>query len=293
MGIAGRLDVDLRDAYLRRLDLEPEPPSADALRRLHRRHVERVPYETLWIHSGERWGIDPAESVARIARTDRGGYCFHLNGALSELLASLGYSVHRHVGGVHGPAGPATAELTNHLVLTVDGLVTDDNPSGTWYVDAGLGDALHDPVPLVPGTFRQGPFALALDRTDDGVGDWHLTHDPAGSFTGMSWRSAVTAMEVFADRDVWLSTSPDSGFVRVSSVQRRDATGVDSLRGLVLSRTGAGSAPAQPLTERADWFAALADIFGVRFTSAPAGQLDALWDHLLAAHRSWVEAGQP
>src|SRR6185437_6116976 len=42
------VDSDLRDAYLARLGLEAEPPSVEALRWLHRRQVERVPYETMW-----------------------------------------------------------------------------------------------------------------------------------------------------------------------------------------------------------------------------------------------------
>lgn len=82
---------EVRDAYLTRLGLEAEPPSADALRRLHRRQVERVPYETIWIHGGETWGIDPADAIVRIALQGRGGYCYHLNGALGLLLQSLGY----------------------------------------------------------------------------------------------------------------------------------------------------------------------------------------------------------
>jgi hypothetical protein len=68
-------------------------------------------------------------------------------------------------------------EMANHLVLTVGGLPTDDHPEGTWYVDAGLGDALHEPTPLVAGPFEQGPFALRLDETHGEDGDWHLTHD--------------------------------------------------------------------------------------------------------------------
>jgi hypothetical protein len=43
----------------------------------------------------------------------------------------------------------------NHVVLTVSDLPTDENPSGCWYVDAGLGDALYEPLPLAPGTYRQ------------------------------------------------------------------------------------------------------------------------------------------
>src|SRR5258708_5290282 len=108
-------------AYLARLGLVADAPSAEALFRLHRAHVERVPYETVWIHAGESWGVDVAGSVERIATRRRGGYCFHLNGAFSELLRSLGYDAVRHVGGVHGPEAPSEAEMTNHLVLTLPG----------------------------------------------------------------------------------------------------------------------------------------------------------------------------
>ena len=52
---------ELTASYLARLGLEPEPPSLDALQRLHRAQVERVPYETMWIHAGESWGIDPRD----------------------------------------------------------------------------------------------------------------------------------------------------------------------------------------------------------------------------------------
>jgi N-hydroxyarylamine O-acetyltransferase len=277
------------DAYLSRLGLEREPPSAEGLARIHRAHVERVPYETLWIHLGERWTVDPAASLDRIAGRRRGGYCYHLNGALSELLRDLGYDVVRHVGGVHGPDGPAEADLGNHLVLTVRGLPTDEHPDGTWYVDAGLGDALHDPLPLRAGTYRSGPFRFVLEETPGGVGDWHLAHDPAGGFTGMAWRSAPAGMAAFADRHVHLSTSPESGFVRVLTAQRRDATGVDSLKGLVLKRAGDG-ATSRTLETEAEWTAALADLFGLVVDD---DRRDALWGRLATAHEAWVAGGRP
>ncbi len=287
------MDADLQAAYLHRLGLEAEPPSVEALQRLHHRQVERVPYETMWIHAGESWGIDPIDSAARIAHQDRGGYCFHVNGALSELLRSLGYRVTRHVGGVHGPEGPSVEMLTNHLVLTVAGLPADDNASGVWYVDAGLGDALYETVPLAASAFDQGPFHLVLEESDDGVGDWHLTHDTTGSFAGMSWRSAAADMDAFAERHQWLSTSPESGFVRVAVAQRRDATGVDSMRGLVLTRTGEGAAVSEPMTERADWFSALADVFGLHLRHTAPQALDHLWSTVWAKHEAWESAGRP
>ncbi|MFJ9118926.1 arylamine N-acetyltransferase [Streptomyces sp. NPDC102394] len=77
------LDPDVRRAYLARLDVDPAPPSVEAMRLLVRRHAEHVPYETLWIQAGEAWNIDPYDSAARIALRGRGGYCYHMNGALS------------------------------------------------------------------------------------------------------------------------------------------------------------------------------------------------------------------
>ncbi|MCU1465434.1 MAG: hypothetical protein JWM72_1362 [Actinomycetia bacterium] len=288
-----RIDAELRTAYLHRLGLDAEPPSVEALQRLHRRHVERVPYETMWLHAGEAWGIDPLDSAARIARQGRGGYCYHLNGAFSELLRSLGYSVVRHVGGVHGPGGPDVEALGNHLVLTVRGLPADGNPAGIWYVDVGLGDALHEALPLIGGDYEQAPFRLALEETEAGIGDWHLVHDPTGGFPGMSWMTADAEMNAFVAKHEWLSTSPDSPFLQVAMAEHRDATGVDVVRGLVLARVGADAASSEPLTARSDWFAVLADEFGLRFDASAPGTLDRLWDGVLATHRAWEEAGRP
>ena len=284
------LDPVLRDAYLDRLGLAAEPPSAPALAELHRRHAERVPYETLWIHGGEGWGIDPLEAAVRIARHGRGGYCYHLNGALALLLTSLGYRVRRHVGGVHGPEGPNPEAAGNHLVLTVEGLPTDEHPDGTWYVDVGLGDALHEPMPLRPGPVQQGPYRLELVRTADG---WALRHDKNGGFPGMAWAAARAEQdEPFLSQHQRLCTSPDSGFVKIGLAQTRDATGVDVVRGLMLLRIGS-DARSEELGDRATWFAALHDLFGLRFDASPPGTVERLWERTLANHRAWDAAGRP
>jgi N-hydroxyarylamine O-acetyltransferase len=280
------LDPGVREAYLARLGVEAEPPSVDALRLLTQRQVERVPYETLWIHGGEAWSIDPFESATRIARDGRGGYCYHMNGAFGLLLTSLGYTVHAHVGGVHGPDGPDEAAMGNHLVLTVDQLPTDSNPGGVWYVDAGLGDALHDPLPLTQGLHDQPPFRLSLEPLDDGA-TWHLTHDADGGFTGMTWTSGHARWADFATKHRWLSTSPESGFVKVAMAERRDATGVDVMRGLVLSRIGERAYNAEAVTRRSDWFELLADHFDLRFDASPPETRDRLWANVLEAHRRW------
>jgi arylamine N-acetyltransferase len=285
------LAPETRHAYLRRLGLDAEPPSAEALFRLHNAHVQLVPWETLWIHLGERWPTDPTVSARRVAEQGRGGYCFHLNGAFSELLTSLGYDVTRHTGGVHGPDGPVEDALGNHLVLTARHLRTADNPSGVWYVDVGLGDALYDPLPLTAGVYAEGPFRLELARCPE-VSGWRLIHDAAGAFLGMAWRNLTVSMDAFAEKHEFLSTSPESPFVKRLTVQRRDATGVDALRGLVLVRIGAG-ATETTLTSRTDLEATLGDVFGIDLDAIGPDRLDRLWADTSAEHARWEAAGRP
>ena len=282
------LDPEIRRRYLGRLGLSAELPSVEALQRLHRRHVERVPYETMWIHSGEEWGIDPFDSAERIATQSRGGYCYHLNSAFAMLLRSLDYVVTDHVGGVHGPEGHSTDSVGNHLVLTVSGLPSNENPPGVWYVDVGLGDALYQALPLLPGTYQQEPFSLILDESEGQ--DWHLTHDPTGGFTGMQWTTAGASDYDFSAKHKWLSTSPTSGFVQVAMVERRDATGVDVVRGLVPSRIGKGARTGDAINNRSEWFALLADQFDLHFDASPPGTKDRLWDRVSAQHRVWQAA---
>jgi N-hydroxyarylamine O-acetyltransferase len=281
--------VDVEGAYLRRLGLDAEPPSVEALFRIHRAHVERVPYETTWIHLGEHWGVDPQQAMERIAFRQRGGYCFHLNGSLSSLLDVLGYDVTLHIGGVHGPEALADS-LTNHLVLTVSGLPSDDNPEGRWYVDAGLGDALHEPLPMIPGTYRQDPHTFMLTETPGGIGDWHFAHDPKGSFPGMNFKSGATDIGAFAARHVQLSTSPESGFVRNVVAQRRERNGVSAIRSLSHTQLDMTGWTTRIIDDRAEWFALLADEYSLHFAEVDSAAKDRLWSSAYASHEAWVAA---
>jgi arylamine N-acetyltransferase len=287
----GARDVDV-DGYLRRLGITGRPERADVetLRTVLRAQVERVAYENVDIQLGRPVPIDPPSSVARVL-AGRGGYCYHLNGALSLLLVALGFDVTWHRGGVQGHAapGPPGPPIANHLVLTVAGLPTDECPSGTWLVDAGLGDGPHDPLPLHAGDHPQGPLTFRLRPSDVAPGGWRLDHDARGSFVGMDFAPGPATLDDFRERHEFLSTSPESGFVRTCILQRRDATTFDQLRGCTLARVGPGEA----LTERiigtqAEWFEAAADLFALPLPDVGPSDRDRLWRKIAADHESWL-----
>ncbi|MEV4011486.1 arylamine N-acetyltransferase [Nonomuraea angiospora] len=274
--------------YLRRIGLPSllnAPTSAENLRALHAAHLEKVPYEALEIWLDRPTTVDPVESAERIIG-GRGGYCYHLNGAFSELIRALGYDVTRHVGGVQN-RGDAPGITANHLVLTVRGLPSQDNPGGGWLVDLGLGDGFHQPLPLVEGTYEQGPFTYVLRPSEVAPGGWRFEHDPSGSFEGMDFGPAPTDMSAFVDMHLHLTTSPTSGFVRIATVQRRDAYGVDSLRGLLLKRVG-GRTLSVTLDNARDYYAALADIFVLPLTDVSGPEKEKLWRRLYEAHEAWL-----
>jgi len=279
-------------AYLERLDIpDPGAPSVAALRALHAAHVERVAYEVLDIHLGRPTEIGPEASAERVAERGRGGYCYHLNGAFSLLLDRLGYDVVWHRAGVQNwpdPVAPGPP-LANHLALTVRGLPSDECPDGTWLVDVGLGDALHDPLPLRAGRYPQGPFVYELRPSEVAPGGWRFAHDPGGSFAGMDFGTGGATVDEFAARHLHLSTSPESGFVRACTVQRRDATGVDTLTGCVLHRAGEG-AETRTLETSAEWYATLAERFGLALTDVDDAAREALWARIAAAHEAWRAA---
>ncbi|GIF17494.1 arylamine N-acetyltransferase [Paractinoplanes tereljensis] len=277
--------------YLQRLGVDREPPSLDGLTALHRAHAERVPYECLEIWLGRPTTVEPADSIGRILQ-GRGGYCFHLNGAFSALLTELGYAVTRHYGGVQGNATHPAGAAGNHLVLTVSGLPSDEAPDGNWLVDLGMGDGIYEPLPLAEGEYQQGPFRYRLSRSVAEPGGWRFEHDPRGGFLGMDFRGESVEMSAFAAKHHELSTSPDSGFVRIATVQRRDAHGTDVVRGLVLSRTGDVEQKTN-LERRDDYFAALADVFGITLDDVGPAERDALWRRLAEAHEKWLTSTNP
>jgi arylamine N-acetyltransferase len=267
---------------------DPGPPSVDGLAALQRAHLDRVPYENLDIQLGVPTTINPYDSAARIV-AGRGGYCYHLNGAFSLLLSALGYSVRWHRAGVQNRHDPKPIGATgNHLVLSAHGLPARGNPNGMWLVDVGLGDGPNSPLPLRSGEFADGPFRFGLEPSSVEFLGWRLRHDPSGSFAGFDMRADAALPSEFQAKHEWLSTAPESPFARMLTVMRRDATGVDLLRGRELSRVPTGEH--RELTSQSEFYAALADVFGLTLADLGESERDRLWRRVSAVHEAWQAA---
>ena len=279
-------------AYLARLGVDAAlPPTYDTLLRLHRAHLDAVPYENLGIMLGRPPSVDPLASLARVGEVGRAGYCFHQNGALGTVLAELGFELSRRHGHVWTSEGDRDDGYLNHLVLVVDGLPTDDNPGGRWWVDVGLGDAFRDPVAVTVGRHDQSGFRYEITEVrDDG---WSFRHDRAGAFTGIEVSSRSTEQPVVEAAHARLSAPEDGRFAKVLVVQRRDETGVDTVRDCLHHRTRPEDATETELTSYDAWRAALVDGARLSLEGVEDGELRELYDVQWAKHLAWTAAGRP
>ncbi|KUJ64561.1 hypothetical protein ACZ90_58515 [Streptomyces albus subsp. albus] len=252
---------------------------------LHRAHVERIPYEAWDIPLRGPIEMDPLESVAKIFR-GRGGYCFQLNNAFAELLAALGYDVTRHRSGVQvRPEDEPPGRNGNHMALTVR------CEGRAWFVDVGLGDALHEPLPLRPGTYRQGPMTFVLEHSELIPGGWRMTHDPKGSFVLVDIATEPATVEEFTEAyleklDFIREQVREYGFVRSPAVYLRDAYGVDALSYCVLRRVEDDVREKEVATPD-EWFGALSEVFGLTADAMDARERTELWDRIHPAHLRW------
>jgi arylamine N-acetyltransferase len=275
--------------YLARLGIaDPGQPSIAALRTLHRAHVERIAYNTVEIHLGRRTTVDPIDSANRVVGLGRAGYCLHLNGAFGCLLKALGYRLLRHLGGVFiDPSRPPPGANGNHLALTVHGLPEPGNPGGSWFVDVGLGDAIYEPLPLVVGEYRQGPFIYHLRHSPVEPMGWRFDHDPAGHFIAVDFVTTPVPQFVLDERHEYLTTSPESVFLNTFLAHRRDAAGAYTLKGCVLTRIGS-DAGRWELKSSDKWFSVLTDLFGLRLDDVSETERRQLWNRVSAAHKKWL-----
>ena len=195
------------DAYLSRLGVEsgqrPTAPTADVLRDLHLRHLERVPFENLSVHLGEEIVLEEERLLEKVVGARRGGFCYELNGAFGALLGALGFGVTRLAARVHGGGGRLGIPY-DHLALRVRAV-----DGSEWLADVGFGALSHHPLAFgergeqedPAGAFRIVEAGTDLDVLMDGTPQYRLEMRPRelGDFVAGAW---------------WHSTSPASHFVR-------------------------------------------------------------------------------
>lgn len=181
-GPRSALTSDEVDAYLARLGIERRDATVDlvGLRRIHRAHLERIPFENFDIVFAGGVQHDLSAAIDKILDDNRhrggahrGGWCFELNGLLALLLEAVGFDV-LLLGAAVLLGGPS--QVIEHLLLEVSS--PDLAPH---LVDVGFGDSFDLPLALNTSSPQAGgsgvfeligsPQGTTLTRHVDGVPD--------------------------------------------------------------------------------------------------------------------------
>ena len=185
------MDHSAVEQYLSRIGVpRPVACDADALRGLHAAHLYTVPFENLSIHLGEPITLDEEQLLRKLVERRRGGFCYELNGAFSDLLRSLGFEVvllAARVFNREGILGPPF----DHLVLRV-------STPEPWFVDVGFGEHSLEPLRLAPDvkqTDPRGVFEIVetsgsdLDVLKDNEPQYRVEMHPRdlSDFNAMCW----------------------------------------------------------------------------------------------------------
>lgn len=275
-------------AYLNRIGIaDIQPPTKEYLVELHKAHVKTVPWETIDIVAGRPASIDIKEAVQLLINR-RSGYCFHLNGAFSELLRSLGYQVSFHRAGVQ-PIGEEPRINSFHLGLTVN--MGNETQEDRWIVDVGLGDMPYEPLPLQAGVYQQGPYLYKVVESNVAKNGWRLEHDPLASFIGVDFAPEVVAdIEVFKSKHEHYSRSANSPWVNLFLIRHRHATGSNELRGCIWSKREESLFHKTEIETKAQWLDVLGEIFGEHLVTYSNLEKDDLWKKVRKQHEEWKKS---
>ena len=276
-------------AYLRRIGIDDiRPPTLSYLTQLHRAHVSAISWQTIDIVAGRPASIDLRECV-RLILGNRSGYCFHLNGAFSVLLRSLGYRVFWHRAGVQ-PLGQEPRINSFHLGLTVS-LMNEQQQEQRYIVDVGLGDMPYDPIPLQNGTYEQGPLRYQVEESGVVQGGWRLVHDPHAPFVGVDFAPDVLEnLEEFQPKHEFYSRSPESPWIQLFLVRQRHAEGSNELRGCIWSRRDRRGIEKIELRTQSQWLEVLGDVFQEHLVHYSRLERDDLWKRVWNFHEEWKKA---
>ena len=248
------------DAYLARIGVtHPARADAAALRELQLRHLLAVPFENLSIHLGEPIVLEPGALLDKLVRRRRGGFCYELNGAFSELLSALGFTVTLLAARAFGD--DALGPPFDHLALRVD-----IGGSGPWLADVGFGRHSSYPLRLDTGAEQTDPggtFRIAetadgdLDVLRDGQPQYRVEARPRqlGDFGPICW---------------WHQTSPRSHFTQSLVCSLLTETGRVTLSDRTLIQTAGEQRDERTLSGDAEVLDAYRTWFGIVLDRVPA-----------------------
>jgi N-hydroxyarylamine O-acetyltransferase len=254
------------DDYLDRVGWSGKLASdEDTLIGIHRAHITTIPFENLGMQLGRKPELSEDAFCEKLVRQRRGGWCYEMNGLLTQALGRIGFSSFRVAGALRRDVrGDET--IGNHLIGLVD-------LGRRWVVDVGLVDGPLEPFPLEERSWREGALEFRLERTAD---NWWRFHNHQHDAKSFDFREEAKPLHWFQQMSETLQTEVGSPFVRFAIAGRRSESGYKVLRNLNYYHCEEGELRREIVDEKARFEILLRDVLGVD----PGAETEPLWDRV-------------
>lgn len=215
-------------AYFERIALPPQislNPNAELLAAIHLRHCLTVPYENIDILNGIPLSLEEKALFDKIVVRRRGGYCYELNGLLSSLLVSLGYSVVSYA--ARYLRGENELPMRRHRVLRVTTSEGDD-----YLCDVGIGQASQRLPLLMKIDIKQEQFGEIYRLSKDPFLGWLLSDLHHGEYRPFYAFTEEPQIEAdFIAPSFFCEKHPSSPFISADMIAIKTMTGRITLDG--------------------------------------------------------------
>lgn len=249
------------DAYFDRIDYQgSREPSLATLQKIHRAHLQAVPFENLDIHIPRPIQLNREALFKKIVTEHRGGFCFEQNGFFAYVLQDLGFEVSMLSAQVYSQDFQSYGIPGNHMTLhvTVEGR--------SFLADVGFGASFWDPVPL---RVQADPFAQKVGDFwfEESEGLWHFySRELGGAEKHLRFRFTLEPqrLESFEDACRYMQTSPETHFTQKRMCSRWSAEGRLTLsEGRLIETFWDGSRRETETADEERWHAFLRERFQV------------------------------
>lgn len=230
-------------AYLKRIKAsENINLDLESLRKLQQAHLFHVPFENLDVMRREPIYLNIEHMYKKIVESNRGGYCYEVNGLFHWALSALGFNASLGSATVRRPQGYWAKEDT-HMIIFVK------IENAIYLTDVGFGDSNYHSIPLdgseqadASGTYK----VIEADET------WyHLTRQNEEDWTPL-YRFQLKEKRLidFHEGIVFNQVSPGSSFTHHDLVTKATPTGRITLRDQTLITKENGIIEKADLTDK-------------------------------------------
>ena len=150
------------EPYLERIGIKLiQNPSPEFLAELQNRHLLSIPFEDLDIPA-KRIKLDLEKIYNKIIPTDRGGFCYELNGLFHWLVTSLGFKVDMLSARVYNDRNHEYGPEYDHMTLLV-------HLKKNYLVDVGFGDSFRQPIEMPIGEVEDVSGIYKIFQTNKNI----------------------------------------------------------------------------------------------------------------------------